>query len=48
MEAKLLAVWKPTEDPTSQIITVLILKSDNIAKSRIELKGKFLPIPSHK
>ena len=49
----LLAGWKSTEEPPppptpfSQIVTVLILKSDNIAKSRIELKGKFLPIPSN-
>ena len=37
----------PPPTPFSQIVTVLILKSDNIAKSRIELKGKFLPIPSN-
>ena len=29
-----------------QIITVLILKSDNIENSRIELKGIVLPVPS--
>ena len=36
------------QHPPSQIITVLILKSDIIAKSRIKLKGIFLPIPSNK
>ena len=30
-----------------QIITFLILKSDNIANSRIELKGIVLPVPSN-
>ena len=30
-----------------QIITFLILKSDNIENSRIELKGIVLPIPSN-
>ena len=30
-----------------QIITSLILKSDNIENSRIELKGKVLPVPSN-
>ena len=30
-----------------QIITFLILKSDNIENSRIELKGIVLPVPSN-
>ena len=30
-----------------QIITFLIIKSDNIANSRIELKGIVLPVPSN-
>ena len=30
-----------------QIITILILKSDNIENSRIELKGVVLPVPSN-
>ena len=30
-----------------QIITFLILKSDNIANSRIKLKGIVLPVPSN-
>ena len=30
-----------------QIITSLILKSDNIENSRIELKGIVLPVPSN-
>ena len=30
-----------------QIITFLILKSDNIENSRIELKGVVLPVPSN-
>ena len=30
-----------------QIITFLILKSDNIKNSRIELKGIVLPVPSN-
>ena len=30
-----------------QIITFLILKSDNIENSRIELKGIILPVPSN-
>ena len=31
----------------SQIITFLILKSDNIENSRIKLKGIVLPVPSN-
>ena len=30
-----------------QIITILILKSDNIENSRLELKGTVLPVPSN-
>ena len=30
-----------------QVITFLILKSDNIENSRIELKGRVLPVPSN-
>ena len=30
-----------------QIITFLILKSDNMENSRIELKGIVLPVPSN-
>ena len=30
-----------------QIITFLILKSDNIENSRIELKGIVVPVPSN-
>ena len=30
-----------------QIVIFLILKSDNIENSRIELKGKVLPVPSN-
>ena len=30
-----------------QVITLLILKSDNIENSRMELKGRVLPVPSN-
>ena len=37
-----------THTPCKKLqVTVLILKSDNIAKSGIELKGNFLPIHSN-